>query len=354
MTTATGMGARLPSLTGLRFPAALIVFLLHAAQQSEPGRLHDLAWAIAGRGYIGVSFFFVLSGFVLAWSARPGDRPLAFYRRRLARIAPVYLVCLVGTAALLALAGRLSLSALPSVVAVQAWFPDPAVHFAANRPGWSIAAEMFFYLCFPLLVPLLATAKGRRLLAGLGIGLVTVPAVLLRPTGLATSDASLWAIYVLPVPRLGEFILGMLVARAVLAGWRPRIGLGASLWILVVAYVATGFAPVWATICLITLAPVALVLAAGASADLEQRRTWWSTPAAQRLGEWSFAFYLAQEAFLLVQDEVQERLALGPVADWLLLGLTFVGVLTAAGLLHTRVERPWERRLRPRLLDRVQ
>jgi peptidoglycan/LPS O-acetylase OafA/YrhL len=40
----------------------------------------------------GVSFFFVLSGFVLTWSARPDDIATGFWRRRIARIYPVHLV----------------------------------------------------------------------------------------------------------------------------------------------------------------------------------------------------------------------------------------------------------------------
>src|SRR5919107_1067497 len=76
----------LPSLTGLRWMAALLVFGLHVHNfgwfGGTGGRL--VSWAF-GAGATGVSFFFVLSGFVLTWSARPRDRALAFWRRRVAR-----------------------------------------------------------------------------------------------------------------------------------------------------------------------------------------------------------------------------------------------------------------------------
>lgn len=47
----------------------------------------------------GVSFFFILSGFVLVWSFRSSDTPGEFYRRRFARIVPAYVaMCVVALA----------------------------------------------------------------------------------------------------------------------------------------------------------------------------------------------------------------------------------------------------------------
>jgi peptidoglycan/LPS O-acetylase OafA/YrhL len=71
---------KLPSLTGLRWVAAMLVFGFHV------GTMHVIAepdyQAAVSRlftlGLSGVQFFFTLSGFVLVWSARPGDTPLAF------------------------------------------------------------------------------------------------------------------------------------------------------------------------------------------------------------------------------------------------------------------------------------
>ena len=63
--------SRLDSLTGLRFFAAGIVFMHHSFELTT-GTLREALLAVFGHGRAGVSFFFVLSGFVLAWSARPG------------------------------------------------------------------------------------------------------------------------------------------------------------------------------------------------------------------------------------------------------------------------------------------
>lgn len=72
--------ARLHSLTGLRFVAAFLVFVAHSAESFRAGDTTDLRapWRFLFLGGVGVSFFFVLSGFVLTWSHCEGDRPSAF------------------------------------------------------------------------------------------------------------------------------------------------------------------------------------------------------------------------------------------------------------------------------------
>ena len=75
--------ARLDSLTGLRFAAALAVFAHHITMLlPETGFRHIESTLRVGP--TGVSFFFVLSGFVLLWSRRDGDTSGAFLQRRIA------------------------------------------------------------------------------------------------------------------------------------------------------------------------------------------------------------------------------------------------------------------------------
>ena len=78
--------ARLDSLTGVRFFAALLVFGFHGVHYANTGELD-----VFSAGMVGVSLFYLLSGFVMAWTVREGDRPAAFYRRRFARIYPAFI-----------------------------------------------------------------------------------------------------------------------------------------------------------------------------------------------------------------------------------------------------------------------
>ena len=80
---------RLPSLTGLRFWAALLVvsYHLHHRIGAVPG-----SWLVE-YGRTGVTFFFVLSGFVLAWNYLDERTPVAVFAwRRFARIWPLVAV----------------------------------------------------------------------------------------------------------------------------------------------------------------------------------------------------------------------------------------------------------------------
>ena len=85
-----GQKGRLDALTSLRWFAAFAVLLRHVGQTNAfPAFVtrHGL-----NQGVIGVSFFFVLSGFVLTWSRSDNDTSAAFYQRRFARLYPAYAV----------------------------------------------------------------------------------------------------------------------------------------------------------------------------------------------------------------------------------------------------------------------
>ena len=66
---------RLDSLTGLRFFAAWLVVVHHFSNFATMPYI----WRYTGFGATGVTFFFVLSGFVLTWSFVPSDTAGRFY-----------------------------------------------------------------------------------------------------------------------------------------------------------------------------------------------------------------------------------------------------------------------------------
>src|ERR1700759_5048424 len=87
--------SRLPSLTGLRFVAAFLVFTSDVTATklfSDQGLSDFLSRYVSRSGCLGVRFFFVLSGFILTWNAKAGDPPGRFYRRRLVKIYPNHFV----------------------------------------------------------------------------------------------------------------------------------------------------------------------------------------------------------------------------------------------------------------------
>jgi peptidoglycan/LPS O-acetylase OafA/YrhL len=215
-------------LTSLRFFAALSVVVAHLSMLRETDNpLGAVARVFFREGFIGVGFFFVLSGFILcaAYDAKLKNRHISFryfWALRLARVFPLHWLIL----APLALWGfsqqgvQLLPAFLSNLVLIQSWIPFPAHHYGFNFVAWSLSTELFFYLLFPMLI--FRSSIGLLMLAGallLGIaGLM----VWFLPLSTAFDASISWEFYVFPVPRLLEFVAGILVYRFVQL--RPNLG----------------------------------------------------------------------------------------------------------------------------------
>ena len=346
---------RLDSLTGLRFVAAFVVFLAHCHSLLGGPLAADTDWFTV-QGDVGVSFFFVLSGFVLTWSQRSDDRPGAFYRRRFARVYPSHLATWAIASILIAV-GDFSLSsrtgALLGTVLLQAWVPDPNVLYAVNGVAWSLSAEAFFYLLFPLLGAwqLRLSSRARWVaIAVLAGGVVAVAAVAAPHVSAGelvdTSDSGfwLWLVYNCPATRFLEFAIGALLAANVRNGFRLP---GVWRWcgLAVAAYAACGVWPSTFSRSALTLLPICGVLVAVAGRDLAGTSTVFGRRRFVKLGEWSFAFYLVHQ---LITHGVQFAFPpiTSPAVALLVSAALLVAAVAAAWALHRLVEVPLERRLR--------
>jgi peptidoglycan/LPS O-acetylase OafA/YrhL len=147
--------SKLHALTALRFFAAAMIVMLHA--QGYFGTVPLFAHFVLTQG---VCFFFVLSGFILTYAYPALDRrgTVRFLVARLARIMPLHLLTLLLYVLILPAWYRDSVSSstrgagLLSALLLQAWVPVYRVQTAFNGVSWSLSAELFFYLCFPLLI----------------------------------------------------------------------------------------------------------------------------------------------------------------------------------------------------------
>ncbi|NDB05173.1 MAG: acyltransferase [Acidimicrobiia bacterium] len=185
-----GVGeARIDALDGLRALAVVAVLLFHL----------DLNWMSGG--FLGVSLFFTLSGFLitrllLEESRSTGRVALgAFWSRRLRRLSPASIVVL-GAIVVLSLVGVFEGTRLRGDVAASLGYsanwrfatagttyadmftstPSPVIHF------WSLAIEEQFYVLFPLIFVVLA--RRRAVLVG---GLLTLSGASLIATFLTDS-----------------------------------------------------------------------------------------------------------------------------------------------------------------------
>jgi peptidoglycan/LPS O-acetylase OafA/YrhL len=259
---------RLPGLTSLRFFAAFHVVMFHLYS------MHILEGAgmyrrLASIGYVGVSLFFVLSGFILVYTYAGREWTKGeFWRARFARIYPAYLFSLVVTAPSFFYVciklkdmdipffawfkTHLVLSATLVPPLLQAWVPNAAL--AWNPPAWSLSVEAFFYVVFPLLVGwLMRTRRNTLAWVALASWLVSFALStgywLLKPDGVAHTDDQflnlVWlnALKFNPLARLPEFVLGMCLGflflrKAVDRKWATPLLLGGVVTFLAIAMVS--------------------------------------------------------------------------------------------------------------------
>lgn len=149
-------------LTFLRFIAASAVVIFHFGRE-----VPSLSWGSAFWPYANtaVSFFFVLSGFILAhvYGSRGVLNRRDFYVARFARIAPLYWAALLVVAAYAIYKHTLDgTAALLNATLLQSWVPGYAL--TLNSPGWSLSVEVFFYLCFPWLLRTLKNIRHSSML----------------------------------------------------------------------------------------------------------------------------------------------------------------------------------------------
>ncbi|PWJ40935.1 acyltransferase family protein [Sediminitomix flava] len=205
---------RIDSLTFLRFLAAFIVVIFHLGKgtwfTSTFGR-------IATSGPQMVSFFFVLSGFVMVLSQfrKPNFSIKEYYFNRFIRIYPLYLFGIIIIYPFKSIASD-GYALLLNLFTLQSWFPPYPLSF--NGPSWSISVEAFFYMLFPFILYYIKNAKPRVIYVFMfslfiwGVTQLIHINLLNKPFYNGPNGVPHQLIYYLPISHLGSFLLGITAA----------------------------------------------------------------------------------------------------------------------------------------------
>jgi len=351
---------QLDTLTGLRFVAALLVFGSHVVEYFPQ---YGVNGAIMGLS--GVSFFFVLSGFILTYvyARRDQIRKRDFYLRRFARIWPLHLATLLivlffvlGTEKQFDKPGGW-LQFFTNLFLVQSWVPETSWVFSINGPAWSLSVEAFFYLAFPFLL-----LGGRKGLAKTFVGICLVSAIVLvllnylSPEYISGPSATIIG-RANPFLRLFDFVIGMACGFAFLDFQKNRannesgtIAARPGLQLLSIA-ICIGYYWGLASLGLVwdnepwgtwlnvegTAPLFALVIFVFAAYDSFLSRILKSRLAVY-LGEISYAFYLIHQPILRTVDRLS--LAEDPGSFYWVSGGALLLSLAASMVLHHLVELP--------------
>jgi peptidoglycan/LPS O-acetylase OafA/YrhL len=354
---------RIDALTGIRILAAAGVFLSHLV---PPLTMSLSVRMFMYSGYNGVTLFFTLSGFVLAWNYVDRLTPLrgrqvwSFFVSRFARIYPLYLFAISWALVPSIMVNHVPSTAWMNLLAVATWHPDVAVAYAFNGPAWSIGVEFFLYACFPLVVlALRPIRRAPRALLAVVILCVIVAAGLawlfiVRGHGGLPWDgdsAHRW-LYRMPLTRLGDFVVGVAAAmlircvrmRSWIATLAQLVGVLTIVGLMVqpsLLFTAWSWDAVY-------LGPVFLLLWGLAAGQETLLARFLASRPMIVAGEASFAFYILHGPMLGLLTYV----GVDTEAKWVLQTiLQFTMILIVAVGAHHLIELPAQRWLR-RTLDR--
>lgn len=347
------MKEELRGLTGLRFVAAFYVFVFHLDMPMRTPLTYLPGWleAIVQQGRLGVTVFFVLSGFLLTYRHFtdfdvPAFKGLAYYvafmYKRLARIYPAFLAGLLICLCISWYQGSLPHLAilLLSASFTQCYFPSVAMQWY-DMGTWSVANEVFFYLLFPFALPLLlrvrrAATLGWLLAAAILLGTALGVAQLRWPEGLRYG-----LVYSFPPSRFPEFVAGMLGA-LLLFRFHRRVpaGLALGLLVLTAGYLAVAGPRMAGTLVHNWLVVPTLVVLLNVLSQPQQSPLfrWLGSRPMEYLGRISYSFYIAQHPLVFVLDPLLQSGRLSH-HDWRIAPLAFLLNLAGAVLLHELVEK---------------
>lgn len=337
------------ALDSYRFIAATGVALYHFNINFHLG-LENVAGGGIKQFALFVDFFFVLSGFVIAVNYAHRIRGLAdyldFLKRRIARVWPLHMATLL----LFFLAGQLVLRYglafdkpqyfeprwLPeNIFLVHAWGLTP--HRTFNGPSWSISAEMFCYLLFPLLAIL---AYRLKLWTNALIVVAMCGAITLFRT-MAGFEQTSWidGFHDFGMLRaVPSFFIGIVIARCVETMPAPFEVRWGQVHVAFMLAVLSFFLPIADAVRIVPF--VALVWLA-ALAERRSPETFLINPAFKVLGDASYAIYMLHTGLIAAMVILARKTTgLEGIWGWSYAALTLAVLIPASILCFRWFENP--------------
>jgi peptidoglycan/LPS O-acetylase OafA/YrhL len=230
----------MPGLTGIRTCLALTILLFHFTPNGLRWDAHPWVslYPLIDIGYVFVSFFFLISGFILSYNYSFREKPVNavdFWMARLSRLYPIYALTMLVSIPFLINEWHVRShkqfweGVIATPLLMQGWFPRLATFWMTVT--WTLSCEVMLYLAFPWLVRLRWPRSMGKLLAMFAgfwiIGLIPHSVYIVRnPDHLAAmadrySDG-IWinTLKYTPLPYVCTFLAGLTLGH-ILETWRP-------------------------------------------------------------------------------------------------------------------------------------
>ncbi|MEO6327606.1 MAG: acyltransferase [Ginsengibacter sp.] len=345
-------GISLPQLTFTRFIAAICIVIFHFKATAFPFNMYSVDNFVKYFN-VSVSYFFALSGFILVISGSDKINYKKFYINRFARIYPLYLFALLLTLLLIYNArtpkDTLSFDKIfLSAFLIQSWFKKYALVY--NFPAWSLSAEAFFYLIFPIVIFYFRNISLKTEIMIVGTFWVIMQTIVI--VMLSNGNDYITAH---PIFHLSTFLSGVTAGKLFRDNWyllkRKLNKLGFILLILIVGlmfliYSKNVFFSAWYSNGL--LAPVFILFIYIVALGENKIFTLLKSKPLQYLGEISYGIYILQiPVAIAVYGIVDRTVKLSPTSTFYFYVLILI--ITSA-ITHECIEKPFRKNIK-RLLS---
>lgn len=203
------------TLQSLRFIFFVMIFMSHFGYDGRP--------TFDAGGDCGVSFFFILSGFVmtLAYGEKAASERFSYRRfmvRRMAKLYPLHLLCLLAFVVIniKSMDAEALVRLLPNLLLIQSWLPSADYYFSGNAVSWFLSDILLCYAVFPFVCRAIRRMTPAALTFTWAAVLMAYSLLLCNVTDAMTNTF----IYVFPPVRTVDFALGITIWRV--AEWTKR------------------------------------------------------------------------------------------------------------------------------------
>lgn len=336
---------KISQITFTRFIAAIAIVISHFNKDLFLYKIGPVSNLFL-RANVGVSYFFILSGFIMivAYSGKSRIDYWEFYKNRFARIYPLYIIGL-----LLYFMTRYHVfdvyGFILYLLGVQSWIPGKAM--ILNFPGWSISVEFFFYLLFPFLYNHFYSKKNKYIwIFTIGIWLVTqVFSNWYEASGMyeGAHTKSHEFLYYFPLWHLNEFLIGNLAGIYFVKNYNPQNYDLPLILVFGLILISLIFVPLFYHNGLMALLFVpAIILISSNSGSIKKL---FSLKPLEYLGEISYAIYITHIPVLYILREFLKWKEYSPDID-MVFGIYIIILLISSALFYQLIEKPMRNLLR--------